>query len=156
LTPTLTWSKTDVGGSYVDLYTGKLTISFKAAARSVVKVKLITAQGYETDRTINLYIGYSGENSLTKRRAIRTAIRSWANGFKIGGSIFAAAIRGTTGDVILAASKSNVSDVVLSTQGITGVNRVALDSPSNSAIRIDAAATELLKVGVISLNGLTD
>jgi hypothetical protein len=33
---------------------------------------------------------------------------------------------------------------------------VNLDSPSNSAVRLDSSATELLKVGAIVLNGLSD
>jgi len=153
--PTLFWNPVDIGGSYVDLASGKIVVSFKGDAQ-VVQLSLVTTQGYDNDRTVNLYIGYSGDNSLIKRRQVRSALRSWANGLKIGDSIFAQAIRGASGAILLAASRSNVSDVVLSIPGITGVNRVSLDSPSNSAVRLDASATELLKVGAITINGLTD
>jgi len=153
--PTLFWNPVSIGGSYVELATGNIVVSFKGDA-STVQLSLITTQGYDTERTINLFIGYSGDNSLNKRRQIRSALRSWGNGLDIGGTIFASAITGINGQILLAASRSNVSDVVLSVLGVTGVNRVSLDSPSNSAIRLDAAATELLKIGVITLNGFTD
>jgi hypothetical protein len=153
--PTLNWKAVSTGGSYVDLNTGKIVISFKGDPRTVT-LSLVTAQGYDTERTVNLFIGYSGDNSLVKRREIRSALRIWANGFKIGGTLFTSAIRGADGSVLLATSRSNINDVVLSVSGVTGVNRINLDSPSNSAVRLDTAGTELLKIGSITLNGNVD
>lgn len=153
--PILYWKEVSIGGSYVDLFSGKLVISFKGDARDVT-MSLITVQGYDTERSVNVYVGYTGDNSIVKRREIRNTLRNWASGFQVGSSLFAAPIRGSDGTVILATSQSNVTDVVMSVTGVTGVNRVSLDSPSNAAVRMDASTTELIKLGSIALNGLLD
>jgi hypothetical protein len=153
--PTLFWNEVDEGGSYVDLNSGRLVVSFKSDARTVT-FNLTTVNGYDVERTVNLFVYYSGDNSLNKRREIRAAIRSWASGLKIGDALFSSAIRGTSGNIILSASRSNVTDVVLSVPGVLKVNQVQLDSQSNSALRLDAASTELLKIGSISVNNFLD
>lgn len=150
--PTLFWNPVSVGGSYVELATGTIVVSFKGDPQTIT-LSLITAQGYDTTRTISLFINYSGNNSLNVRNQIRSALRSWGTGLGIGDAIFANAITGANGQILLAVSRANVNDVVLSVPGVTGVNSVSLGSAANSAIRVDAGATELLKIGSITVNG---
>lgn len=150
-TQVLFWNPVDDGGSYVNLNTGALVISFTGTSEPVV-FNLITVQGYDSTNSVNLYISYSGNNSLVQRTAIRAALTSWAAGFNIGDSLFATPILSSTGALLIAASRSNVNDVVLSVPGVTGVNQVSLGSPSSSVTRVDVSATSLLTVGTITLN----
>ena len=106
--------------------------------------------GYSTDRSVNVYIGYTGDNSQTNRRAIRAALRTWSNGLPVGGSIYGVNIPG------ILASNSNVQSVVAGAAGVNAVTRVALDTPANTATSVLAQDTELLRLGNIVLNNQVD
>ncbi len=135
--------------STVNLLTGRIELWIKGAPGDLT-MKLRPVQGYSSERTVNIFVGYSGDNSQTKRREIRSALRAWGRGLSIGGAIYADEIAGVT------ASKSSITAVVNAILGVTGVNRVALDTPANTDERINALDSELLRIGNIVLNNSVD
>lgn len=135
--------------STLNLLTGQMSIWIKGAPGDL-KMELVTVQGYSADRTVNLYIGYSGDTSQTKRREIRAALQAWGQGLFIGGSIYAQRLEG------ISASTVSVTDIVEVIPGVDAVNRVALDTPANSQSRVTASDFELLRLGQIVLNNQVD
>jgi len=135
--------------STMNLLTGQMSLWIKGAPGDLT-MELVTAQGYSAERTVNLYVGYSGDTSQTKRREIRSALQAWGQGLFIGGAIFAQRVEG------ISASTVSVTDVVAAIPGVDGVNRVALDTPANSQDRAVASDFELLRLGQIVLNNQVD
>lgn len=135
--------------STMNLLTGQMSLWIKGAPGDLT-MQLVTAQGYSAERTVNLYVGYSGDTSQTKRREIRAALQAWGQGLFIGGAIYAQRVEG------ISASTVSVSDVVQAIPGVAGVNRVALDTPANSQDRVVASDFELLRLGQIVLNNQVD
>ena len=113
-------------------------------------MQLVTVQGYSTERVVNLYVGYTGDNTATKRREIRAALRAWSDGLSIGGYIYARRASNVS------ASTVSVTDVVSRVEGVDSVIRVALDNPANNETRVAAADYELLRVGTVYLNNQVD
>ncbi len=148
-----TWISVTDGGSYIDLSTGKFVLA-TTANPSNLSVELITAQGYDSIRIVNLYITYAGDSSQYKREDIRKILKVWADGFRIGDSLFAESIKNSLGTIVVDTSRSNVHDTVLSVSGVTNVTKVALAFQSNSNNRIDPSATEIIQLGDIYLNGV--
>jgi hypothetical protein len=135
--------------STVNLLTGQATV-YVIGAPGDLRLRLITVQGYSAERVVNIYIGYQGELSQAKRREIRAALQTWGQGFGIGSSIYASRVEG------ISASVASVTDMMLTIPGVDTVNRVALDTPANSEVRVTAADFELLRVGLIILNNNVD
>jgi hypothetical protein len=142
-------SSDDEYPSTVNLLTGSVSLWIEGAPGDFT-MKLVSIQGYSTDRVVNVYIGYIGENTLTKRREIRSALRSWSDGMIIGGAIYARRVSG------IFASRVSITDVVESISNVDSVTRVALDTPANNEARITAADFELLRLGNIVLNNQVD
>lgn len=142
-------SSDDTYVSTLNLLTGQMSLWIKGAPGDLT-MQLVTAQGYRAERTVNLYIGYSGDTSQTKRREVRSALQAWGQGLFIGGSIYAQRVTG------ISASTVSVSDVVAAIPGIDTVNRVALDTPANSQDRVIAPDGELLRLGQIVVNNSSD
>jgi hypothetical protein len=114
-------------------------------------MKLNPATGYERERTISIYIGYRADgDSQLKRREIRSALRAWISGFPPGASIFAST------QVNVAASSSNVADVLLNVPGVVEVTRVSFETASNPSARIDLDQYELARFDNIYLNNISD
>ena len=107
--------------STINLLTGQVRLWLKGVPGAMT-VKLVTAQGYHTERAIDLFIGYTGDTSLNKRREIRSALRTWANGLAVGSSLHGVE------DARILVSRSCVKNVVASIPGVIAVTRVALDS----------------------------
>jgi hypothetical protein len=135
--------------STVDLLTGQVRLWLKGAPGDFT-MKLNQVGGYSTERVINIYVGYTGDNSQTKRREIRAALRSWSDGLPVGGAIYGAEVAGVR------ASKSSITSVVQHVTGVLGVTRVALETPGNTAVRTLAQDTELLKLANVVLNSQID
>lgn len=135
--------------SKINLRTGVATLYLKGAQGDLT-LGLKTITGYDRERFVNVYIGYTGTSTQAKRREIRAALRGWAEGFDVGIPMFSQEISGVV------ASKSNVTDVVKLIPGVTTVTRVALDTPSNPESRVNAGATELLKLGQIIIQNQLD
>jgi hypothetical protein len=135
--------------STINLLTGQVTLAIKGA-QGPLTMRLVTAQGYDRERPVNLYIGYTGVSTQAKRREIREVLKGWARGLRVGGSIYATEIEG------IIQSKANVTDTVEAVSGITAVTRVALETPASSATKVDATATELLKLGLVVVNNQAD
>jgi hypothetical protein len=114
-------------------------------------MKLNPALGYARERTISIYIGYraDGESQL-KRREIRAALRVWISGFPPGASIFAQK------QTNVAASASNVTDVVLEVTGVIEVTRVSFETASNPSPKIDLDQFDLARFDAIYLNNIAD
>lgn len=114
-------------------------------------MKLIPAVGYTRERMITLYAGYQAEgDSQAKRREIRSALRSWISGFVPGSSLFASA------QTNVAASMSNVTDVVLNVSGVSSVTRVAWETSTNPSVNLDLGQFEIGRLSAIFLNNLSD
>lgn len=135
--------------SRINLLTGQATLWLKGAPGDLT-MQLVTTLGYSTERVANLYIGYTGDNTQTKRREIRSALRAYSDQLSIGGSIYAVNVSNVS------ASTVSVLDVVANVSGVDAVTRVALDSPASSAVRITAADYELLRIGNVYLNNQVD
>jgi len=142
-------STDDAYPSLVNLLTGSITLWLRGAPGDLT-MQLVTAQGYASERIVNLFIGYSGVNTLAKRQEIRSALRAWSDGLPIGGSVYGVRVAG------IAASTVSATDVVAAISGVDYVTRVALDTPGSTAVRISASDTELIRVGSISLNNTLD
>lgn len=135
--------------STVNLLTGHIRLWLKGAPGEL-KMKLIPVQGYSAARSVNIYVGYTGDNSLSKRREIRASLRAWSNGLAIGGTLYGSEQAG------IQASKSNIKAVVANVPGVVSVNRVALETPSSSNARVSCLETELLRLGLCALNNELD
>lgn len=135
--------------SRLNLLTGQATLWLKGAPGDLT-MQLVTSHGYSTERVVNLYIGYTGDNTQTKRREIRAALRAFSDQLSVGGSIYAENVSNVS------ASTVSVTDVVTNISGVDAVTRVALDSPASSAVRITAADYELLRIGNVYLNNQVD
>jgi hypothetical protein len=135
--------------SVVNLLTGQATLWIKGAPGDLT-MQLVTAQGYRAERVVNLYIGYSGDTSQTKRREIRSALQAWGEGLFVGGAIYAQRVEGISASVV------SVADMVAAVPGVDLVNRVALDTPANSQDRVTASDFELLRLGQVVLNNQVD
>jgi len=146
------WSMANGVGSGVNLSNGQVRIS-TTSSFATATLTLTLSQGYTAIRTIPIYIGYTGDTSATKMAQIRSNLRAWNSGFGIGQSLFASILVGSSGAVLLDASRCNVSDAVLATPGVISVNSVSLNSPGNSSNRLDVGSTELIILGDITLNG---
>lgn len=131
--------------STVNLLTGQVSLWIRGAPGDLT-MKLVTVQGYSTERVVNVYIGYVGENTQSKRNEIRSALRSWSDGTAIGGAMYARQVTG------ISASLVSVTDVVASVSGVDTVTRVALGTPGNNESRVTAADYELLRVGNVVIN----
>jgi hypothetical protein len=131
--------------STVNLLTGQFTLYVLGPPGDFV-VTLIPASGYELVRTVDVYAGYTGDQSLTTRQAMRSALRAWAGGLSVGSSLFAQQISGVQ------ASATNVQAVLAAVNGVTSITRVSLDSAANPAQRIDVGEYELVALGNIYLN----
>jgi hypothetical protein len=135
--------------STVNLLTGAVSL-YPTGVPGDLKLRLIPVQGYERERTVNLYVGYRAQgDSAIKRREIRAALQAWVSGFPPGSTLFTERVTG------IAASAANVTDVVAAVTGVTEVTRVSLDTASNSAVRLDAGQAEIFRFGSIYLNNLS-
>lgn len=135
--------------SRINLLTGKVTLAIKGV-QGILSMRLIPVQGYDRERSINVYAGYSGVLTQAKRREIRAALRSWSDQLRIGGTLYAKEISGVT------ASKANVTDVIKAVAGVSGVSRVALETPSSTDAKVTPAENELLHLSQVTLNNFTD
>lgn len=135
--------------SVLNLLTGQATLWIKGAPGDLT-MELVTAQGYSAERVVNLYIGYGGDTSQTKRREIRSALQAWGQGLFVGGAIYAQRVAGISASVV------SVKDMVEVIPGVDTVNRVALDTPASSQDRVTASDFELLRLGQIVLNNSVD
>lgn len=135
--------------STVNLLTGKAKLWIVGAPGDLT-MKLIPVTGYSTERVVNVYVGYEGDNTQTKRREIRTAIRAWGDGLPVGGTMFGVPVAGVSG------SRSCIKEVVRLISGVDSVNRVALDTPASSADRLTAIDYELLVLGNVVINNQID
>lgn len=142
-------SKAYTYASTVNLLTGKVRL-WLVGAPGALAMKLIPVTGYSAERVINVYVGYEGDTTQTKRREIRAAIRAWSEGLPVGGTMFGIPVSG------VASSRSCLKEVVASVAGVDLVNRVALDTPASSADRLSAIDYELLTVGNVVLNNQSD
>ncbi len=142
-------SDDDAFPSIVNLLTGEASLWIKGAPGDLT-MKLVSVSGYAQDRAVNVYVGYAGENTVTKRRQIRAALRSWSSGLGVGGAVYASRVPG------ISASRVSITDVIEAVDGVDRVTRVALDSPANNASRINAADTELIRIGNCVLNNFSD
>ena len=142
-------SADDAYASTVNLLTGQMTLWISGAPGDLT-MKLVTASGYLSERVVNVYVGYTGDNTATARHQIRSALRSWSSGLSVGGTIYSDRISGIN------ASKVSIADVVKSVTGVDSITRVALDTPGSNQERITAADFELIRVGNIVLNSSLD
>lgn len=135
--------------STVNLLTGQITL-WIIGAPGDLSMKLIPIVGYSSEKIVNIYVGYSGDTSQSKRREIRSAVDAWGNGLAVGAAMYGQQVSGIIG------SASNITKVISSVSGVTAVSRVALDFPGNAVNVINTVETELIRVGNVILNNEID
>jgi hypothetical protein len=135
--------------STVNLLTGQINL-YIIGAPGDLAMTLIPIVGYATEKFVNIYVGYSGNTSQSKRREIRSAIEAWGNGLAVGASLYGQKVPGIIG------SASNITAVIQAVGGVTAVNRVALDIPGNTSAMVSTVETELLRIGDVILNNEID
>lgn len=137
--------KNYIYSSTVNLLTGRVNLWIVGAPGDLT-MKLVPVTGYASERLVNVYVGYDGDNTATKHREIRAALRAWSDNLAVAGTLYGVPVAGVT------SSKSCVKAVVESIAGVDQVNRVALDTPGNAADRASALDFELLRIGNVVLN----
>lgn len=152
----LTSNETDVNDdglpeyhSTLNLLTGQLRLCAEGVVGDLT-MRLNSVQGYSSERVINVYIGYLGDNSLTKRREIRAILRSWSDQHGVGQTMYAAR------QVEIKASYTSISDVLTSIAGVDTLSRVALETPGSTSTRVLASDYDLLRLGNIVINNQAD
>lgn len=135
--------------STLNLLTGQLALYVSGVAGDLT-MQLVSVQGYAQERVVNIYVGYLGDNTLTKRREIRAILRAWSDQLGIGQAVYATRVAG------IVASQSSIEDVVASIDGVDSITRIALDTPANTSNRIVAADYELLRLGNVVINNQAD
>lgn len=135
--------------SLVNLQTGLITF-YTTGPVDKFEFGFVSVRGYNRDRMVDLYVGYTGDTSLAKRREIRSNLRVWAAGLPVGSTLFADEVIGAPTSVVSARA------VVEAISGITEVTRVSLDAPANTAPRVDVGEFELAQVRNIYINNLLD
>lgn len=135
--------------STVNLLTGQINL-YLIGAPGDLTMNLIPIIGYASEKFVNIYVGYSGDTSLAKRREIRSAIEAWGSGLAVGASLYGQQVPGIIG------SASNITAVIRAIGGVTSVNRVALDTPGNISAVVSTVETELLRIGDVILNNEID
>ncbi len=140
----------DVARSRVDLRTGEIALNTKSSV-GTLEMSLNTLSYYDRTREVNIYVGYRAtDTSQQKRREVRQQIRATMAQMRVGQTLFGSSVSG------LQQSKFNIKDVVRAVSAVTSVERVALDTPNNNSVRVDASDTELLVPGQIILNNSAD
>jgi hypothetical protein len=135
--------------STVSILTGQVSLWIKGVPGDL-SMKLIPTGGYSSEKFVNIYVGYSGNTTLAKRREIRSAVRAYGDGVAVGAPIYGQQVPGVLG------SNSNLTQVIAAVSGVTGVSRVALDTPGNTDKLINTIETELLRIGDVVLNNEVD
>jgi len=146
------WTPANGMGSGVQLNSGQVRVS-STSSFSTMNLQLTLSAGYTHARSVNLYIAYTGTNTLTERNQIRGTLRNWNSGFQIGQSLFSSIMLGSNGTVLLDASRCNITDAVSTVPGVLSVDQVAIQSPGNTNNRFDVGSTELVVISDIILNG---
>lgn len=135
-------------GSTVNLLTGQASL-WIVGAPGPLTMQLVPIQGYAGTQQVDCFVSYTGDQSQTTRRQIRSALRSWGNSQQIGSSMFSNKVPG------IIPSQSNVTSVVAANTLVTAVNRVALGTPSNTG-SVDAIDGQVLILRNVVLNGHLD
>ncbi len=135
--------------STVNLQTGLITF-YTTGPVAAFEIGLVSVSGYNHDRVVDVYVGYSGDTGITKRREIRAAVRAWAAGTPVGAPLFADQVPGAPRSVVSARA------VVEAVGGVVDVSRVAFDAPANTNPRVDVSEFELASVRNVYLNGYND
>jgi hypothetical protein len=135
--------------SFINTLTGKVTLWIKGVPGDLT-MKISPISGYTSEKSVNIYVGYTGNVSQAKRREIRSAIRSYVNGVAVGSPIYASEIPGVTG------SKSNITRVVAAIEGVTAVNRIALGTPGSTDRSINVVESELIRAADCVVSNSTD
>lgn len=135
--------------STVNLLTGSVRLWIRGVPGDL-SMRLVSVTGYSTVRPINVYIGYTGDNTQSKRREIRSILKAWSDQLAIGQPVYAVRVPG------IQASWTSLHDVMASIPGVETVSRVALETPGSVDERVLAANYELLRLGTITLNNTTD
>lgn len=133
--------------STVNLLTGRVNL-WLVGAPGALTMQLVPVTGYASERPVNVYLGYTGDNTQTKHREIRAALRAWSDNLTVAGTLYGVPVPGVT------SSKSCIKEVVLAIAGVESVTRVALDTPANTADRVSALDDELVRVGNVVLNNV--
>ncbi len=135
--------------STVNLLTGVVSLWIKGVPGDLT-MELIPVTGYSTEKFVNIYVGYTGDTSQSKRRAIRSAVRAYGDGVAVGAPVYGQQVPGIIG------SASNITNVIAAISGVTSVNRVALDTPGSTDKVVNTVETQLLRIGDVVLNNEID
>lgn len=135
--------------STINLLTGQVTL-YVVGSPADITMQLVSLQGYNQERTTDIYIGYVGVNSQAKRREIRSTLRTWLQSISVGSAVYAIEVDGVV------QSKANITDVVGNVPDVTSVSRVSIGTPGNTSVKLTASITEIIRAGSIVINNQID
>ncbi len=130
--------------SRVNLSTGQVELYATGAIARFV-IELTSVQGYDQVRNVDAFVDYTGDSSLSKRREIRSALRSWASGLAVGQTVFASG-----------GSGASMEDVVAAQSGVLAESVVVRIGAPGGAVRDDPLSNQLPNLRRIVVNGYTD
>jgi uncharacterized phage protein gp47/JayE len=135
--------------STINLLTGQIVL-YVIGSPGELTSKLVSLKGYDQEKPTDVYIGYVGVNSQSKRREIRSAIRTWFQGLGVGSALYTTEVDGVI------QSKANLTGVVARISDVTSVSRVSIGTPGNTSVKITAGISEILRVGNVVINNSVD
>lgn len=138
------------GPSRIDTRTGRVTV-YSSNVISSLTVGYNTVVGFNKERRVDVFVDYevNGSDSQTLRKSIRDSIQKFFDGVEPGGLVYASEQGGVLPSV------SNLKSVVAKVEGVAKVNRVALETAGNDAVRVEAVPFEQLRMGTAVLNSFS-
>ena len=134
--------------SSVNLTTGLVNL-YVTGPIGDLEFQYTQVQAYDTVRTANVYVGYTGDQTQATRRAVRAAIRTWADGLAVGAAMYAY-------PPAVANPATSIYDVVNNFNNIGMVTKVALDMPTNTNPQVNVGSTTLAVLGNVYVNNYAD
>jgi hypothetical protein len=135
--------------SVLNLLTGQMKLWIRGAPGDLT-MKLNTFNGYKSERTTQLHLGYLGDTSQNKRREIRAALQTWSQGLSVGQTIYLKNVSG------IPVSQVNITDMLSSFPGVEQVTQVSLVSPGSTLQYLTLADYEVLRLDKIIINNYED
>ena len=133
--------------SRINLGTGEVNM-FVLGVLQTLNFYLTPAQVYTLERSTDIYVSYSNQDSLALRQSVRSSLRAWSLGLGVGSPLYA-----NPPAISTPSTPVSAYDVVVAL-GLSNVT-VAITAPTNTASRLDVGETELATLRQVYCNGLS-
>lgn len=134
--------------STVNLFTGAVQLWPEGPVGDFI-IAYSGSVAYSSVQSINLYVGYGGDQSQATRRAVRQALRSWVQGLAPGEPVYSVA-------PALASPPTSLTEVVAAVPNVGTVTLVAFNSPTNPSQQVTPGQYVLPQLGQVIINGQVD